>query len=50
MGNGAKNGDTRSIKLTIPRGLNAPQDQWDEIAQQAVAAMSTLFGRVSEII
>jgi hypothetical protein len=50
QGNGAKKRKTRSIKLTIPRGLSAPQDQWDEIAQQAVAAMTTLFGRVCEII
>ena len=50
LGNGARNGRTRSIKLTIPRGLNAPENQWDEIAQQAVAAMVTLFNRVSEII
>ena len=50
LGNGAKNGKTRSIKLTIPRGLNAPPNEWDEIAQLAVAAMTTLFDRVSEII
>jgi hypothetical protein len=50
LGNGVNNGETRSIKLTIPRGLNAPQNQWDEIAQQAVAAMVTLFDRVSGII
>ena len=50
LGNGANNGETRSIKFTIPRGLNAPQNEWDEIAQQAVAAMVTLFDRVSEII
>lgn len=49
-GNGAKNGLTRSIKLTISRGLDAPQNEWDEIAQQAVAAMATLFNRVSEVI
>ena len=50
MGNGANNGITRSIKLTIPHGLNAPQNEWDEIAQQAVAAMITLFTRVSEVL
>lgn len=50
LGNGAKNGRTRSIKLTVPRGLNAPPSEWDEIAQQAVAAMTTLFNRVSEVI
>jgi hypothetical protein len=49
-GNGANNGKTRSIKLTIPRALNAPQNEWDEIAHQAVAAMATLFNRVSEVI
>ena len=48
VGNGAKNGRTRSIKLTWPRGLNAPQNQWDEIARQAVSVMTTLFNRVCE--
>lgn len=47
-GNGAKNGKTRSIKLTVDRGLNAPQNEWDQIARQAVAAMTTLFDRVCE--
>ena len=46
LGNGAKNGDTRSIKLTIPHGLNAQQNQWDKIANKAVAAMVTIFARV----
>ena len=50
MGNGADNGITRSIKLTIPCGLNAPRNKWDEIAGQAIVAMATLFDRVSEII
>jgi len=50
LGNWVNNGETRSIKFIIPRGLNAPENQWDEIAQQAVAAMVTLFDRVSEII
>jgi hypothetical protein len=49
-GNGFKGGITRSIKLTINRGLNAPKNEWDEIAQNAVGAMVTLFDRVSEII
>ncbi len=48
VGNGAKNGRTRSIKLTVPRGLNAPTSEWNEIAQQAVAAMTALFDRVCE--
>ena len=47
LGNGAKNGDTRSIKLTIPHGLNTPQNQWAGIANQAVTAMVTLFARIS---
>jgi len=46
QGNGANNGRTRSIRLTIPHGLNAPRDQWTTIANQAVAAMVTLFARV----
>jgi len=50
VGNGAKNGRTRSIKLTVPRGLNASPGEWNEIARQAVAAMTTLFDRVSEIL
>jgi hypothetical protein len=50
VGNGAKNGDTRSIKLTIECGMKAPQNEWDQIADEAVAAMKTLFGRVCEII
>ena len=50
LGNGDNNGITRSIRLTITQGLNAPQNQWDEIARQAVTAMVTLFARVSEII
>ena len=47
LGNGAKNGKTRSIKLTIPHGLNTPQNQWAGIANQAVTAMVTLFARIS---
>ena len=50
MGNGGENGQTRSIKLTIHPGLHAPKNEWDKIAQQAVAAMVTLFNRVSEVI
>jgi hypothetical protein len=50
MGNGAKNAQTRSIKITIHQGLNAPQNEWANIARQAVAAMVTLFGRVAENI
>ena len=50
LGNGANNGITRSLKLTVPHCLNAPQAEWDEIADEAVAAMTSLFGRVSEII
>ena len=49
-GNGAKNGKTRSIKLTISSGLYSPETEWDEIADKAVAAMTALFGRVCEII
>jgi hypothetical protein len=48
VGNGAKNGKTRSIKLTVRRGLNAPQNQWDEVARQAVSAMCVIFSRVCE--
>ncbi len=47
-GNGAKNGKTRSIKLTVPQGLNAPQNDWHAIADQAVDAMAILFDRVCE--
>lgn len=47
-GNGERNGITRSLKLTIPRGLNAPQNEWDEIANEAVSAMTSLFDRVCE--
>ena len=46
LGNGAKNGKTRSIKLTITHGLNAPSASWNTIAQDAVTAMVTLFARV----
>jgi hypothetical protein len=48
LGNGENNGITRSLKLTIPRGLNAPQNEWDEIANEAVSAMITLFERICE--
>lgn len=47
-GNGAKNGKTRSLKVSVGRGLDSPQTEWDEIAKQAVSAMSTLFDRVCE--
>lgn len=48
MGNGGANGKTRSIKLTVRRGLNAPQNEWDGIGRQAVSAMNVLFDRVCE--
>lgn len=48
MGNGAKNGVTRSLKLTVARGLNTPQNEWDKIAKQTVFAMGLLFNLVCE--
>ena len=48
VGNGTRNGKTRSLKLTVPRGLNAPKNQWDEVALKTVSVMTTLFNRVCE--
>jgi len=47
VGNGANNRKTRSLKLTVLHGLNVPEVEWNGIAGQAVAAMITLFERVS---
>lgn len=48
VGNGAKNGRTRSLKLTLERGLSAPEREWNDIAKQAVSAMDVIFNRVCE--
>lgn len=48
IGNGAANGKTRSLRLTVPCGLHAPQNKWDEIAELTISAMNVLFKRVSE--
>jgi hypothetical protein len=50
VGNGAANGKTRSVKLTLNRGLNAPQNEWDEIAKESVSNMKVLFNRVCEYL
>lgn len=47
-GNGARNGRTRSLKLTIPHGLNSSQNEWVEISRRAVSAMNILFNRACE--
>lgn len=49
-GTGGKGGKTRSLKLTVSRGLSAPQNKWDEIAREVVFAMHTLYNRVCEIL
>ncbi len=47
-GTGEKDGKTRSLKLTVPGGLKAPQSEWDGIAKQAVSVMGTLYNRICE--
>jgi len=36
IGNGQNEGLTRTIRLTLNRGANAPQNQWDIIARLAI--------------
>jgi hypothetical protein len=38
------------VKLTLNRGLNAPQNEWDEIAKESVSNMKVLFNRVCEYL
>ncbi len=49
-GTGHKEGKTRSLKKTVERGFNAPAHEWDQIAKEAVEAMSLLYNRISEIL
>jgi hypothetical protein len=50
IGTGSKNGDTRSLKLTVRPGAGAPEREWGKIAKKAVSEMNRLFNRVCEFI
>ena len=49
-GNGAKNGDTRSIYINVSGGANAKPSDWPDIAETSVDSMNALFERISPFI